>query len=225
MYETFKLGIKLNLITESDLEDWDTAITKTDAVTNLLNGITNFIFSGSADYSYVITSDTTSTTTTQQAHHEAVASGEFTDTYEDTRPADEVTYETTAGYDIWQNTEFGNYGDGTVSSDQAWQNWYAYAQENGADGAWGYYWYYENGSAAGSKPSYLVYMKEGSEHYGEVFQYGDTLLDGTINNNGTNDEYYAWVGESAMQSAIDAGIATVDENGSVTNINLDLLGQ
>jgi hypothetical protein len=225
MYETFKLGIKLNLITESDLEDWDTAITKTDAVTNLLNGITNFIFSGSADYSYVITSDTTSTTTTQQAHHEAVASGEFTDTYEETRPADEVTYETSDGYDIWQNTEFGNYGDGTISKDQAYTNWLNYAKENGADKVWGYYWVYLNGSAAGNKSSYMVFMKEGSEHYGEVFQYGDTLLDGSTNNIGTNDEYYAWVHEGAMQEAIDAGIATVDEDGNVTNINLDLLDE
>jgi hypothetical protein len=66
-------------------------------------------------------------------------------------------------------------------------------------------------------------MKEGSPYYGQVFQYGDTLLDGSINKNGTNQEYYDYVDHSAEQQAIDAGIATVDEDGNVTNINLDLL--
>jgi hypothetical protein len=223
MYETFKLGIKLGMITESDLEDWDTAITKTDAITNFTNETANFMIGGYADNDYAIVSGTTSTTTSQKIHNEAVASGEFTDVYEDTRPADEVTYETSAGYDIWQNTEFGNYGDGTVSKDQAELNWINYAKENGADGVRvGYYWYYENGSAAGSSGSYLVYMKEGSEHYGEVFQYGDTLLDGSINKNGTNQEYYDWVTEGAIQAAEDEGILETDDNGNYV-INLDLL--
>jgi hypothetical protein len=220
MYETFKLGIKLGMITESDLEDWDTAITKTDAITNFTNETANFMVGGYADNDYAIVSGTTSTTTSQKIHNEAVASGEFTDVYEDTRPADEVTYETTAGYDLWQNTEFGNYGE--TSKDQAWQNWNNYAKESGADYAVDYYWVYTNGSAAGSSGSYLVYMKEGSEHYGEVFQYGDTLLDGSINKNGTNQEYYDWVTEGAIQAAEDEGILETDDNGNYV-INLDLL--
>jgi hypothetical protein len=221
MYNTFKLGIKLNLITESDLEDWDSAITKTNGITNLLNNISNFMFSGYTDRDYTIASDTTSTITTQKAHQEAVASGEFTETYEDTRPADEVTMETSVSYDLWKNTEFGNYGQ--TSKDEAWQNWYAYAQENGADGAWGYYWYYEKGSAAGNSGSYLVYMKEGSEHYGEVFQYGDTLLDGTINNNGTNQEYYDWVTEEAQQKLIDAGATITYKEDGTAVFDLDTI--
>jgi hypothetical protein len=188
MYNTFKLGIKLGLITESDLEDWDSAITKTDAVTTLLNATSNFM---TTDYSmltkYSITSETTSTITTQKAHEDAVASGEFTDTYEDTRPASEVTPETSAQVAIIE--EYGSL-----------KNWGNLARENGADGVSEYYWIYLNGSGAGDKPSYVVYMREGSPYYGQVFQYGDTLLDGTINQNGTNEEYYAALNKAAADA-------------------------
>jgi hypothetical protein len=156
--------------------------------------------------------------TENETETEAVASGEFTDVYEDTRPADEVTYETSVGYDLWQNTEFGEYGK--TSQDQAEQNWINYAKENGADGAWDYYWFYKNGSAAGNKGSYLVYMKEGSPYYGQVFQYGDTLLDGTINKNGTNDEYYAWLTEQSDKALQESG-ATITYGDGTVNYNFD----
>jgi hypothetical protein len=156
--------------------------------------------------------------TENETETEAVASGEFTDTYEDTRPADEVTYETSDGYDIWQNTVYGEYGE--TSENQAYANWSDYAKENGADGVWGYYWYYEKGSAAGDKGSYLVYMKEGSPYYGQVFQYGDTLLDGSINKRGTNDEYYGYIDNNLIEDAKDEGILETDENGN-TIIDLD----
>jgi hypothetical protein len=221
MYNTFKLGINLGIITESDIEDWDTAITKTDAVTNLINNTVNFIFGGSAGNRYKIDSNTTSTATTDKAHIEAVASGEFTDVYEDTRPADEVTFETNAEYDLWQNTEYGEYGQ--TSMDQALSNWNDYAKSQGADYVDNYYWVYENGSGAGNKPSYVVYMKEGSPYYGQVFQYGDTLLDGTINKNGTNDEYYAWVNEGATQKLIDAGATITYKEDGTAVFDLDTI--
>jgi hypothetical protein len=193
MYNTFKLGIKLGLITESDIEDWDTAITKTDAVTTLLNATANFMnTSYSVTTKYIITSDTTDTLTTARKHNEAVASGEFTDTYEDTRPVSEVTAETSATTAICE--EYGSM-----------KNWGNIARENGADGVRGYYWYYEHESAAGDKGSYLVYMREGSPYYGQVFQYGDTLLDGTINQYGTNDEYYASLNKESAESWAEAG--------------------
>jgi hypothetical protein len=152
---------------------------------------------------------------------EAVASGEFTDTYEDTRPADEVEYETSAGYDLWQNTEYGEYGQ--TSKDQAYKNWSDYAKSQGADAVDNYYWVYRNGSAAGDKGSYLVYMKEGSPYYGQVFQYGDTLLDGTQNLNGTNQEYYDWVNEGATQKLIDAGATITYKEDGTAVFDLDTI--
>jgi hypothetical protein len=209
MYNTFKLGIKLGLITESDIEDWDTAITKTDAVTTLLNATANFMnTSYSVTTKYIITSDTTDTLTTARKHNEAVASGEFTDTYEDTRPVSEVTAETSATTAICE--EYGSM-----------KNWGNIARENGADGVRGYYWYYEHESAAGDKGSYLVYMREGSPYYGQVFQYGDTLLDGTINQYGTNDEYYASLDKSMEDAFIEDGATIVHNDDGTTTIYID----
>jgi hypothetical protein len=192
MLNTFKLGIKLGMITESDLEDWDTAITKTDAITNLTNEAANFMF---YDYcgltNYIISSETTSNK----------SSAESTETYEDTRPASEVTAATAAVNSICE--EYGSV-----------QNWNNIAKENGADSTRNYYWYYENGSAAGDSGSYLVYMREGSPYYGQVFYYGDTLLDGSINMNGTNAEYEAWMGQQMVDKFVEDGASVyTDENG------------
>jgi hypothetical protein len=139
---------------------------------------------------------------------ETVASGEFTDTYEDTRPASEVTAETCAAASIVE--EYG--------SEKAWGN---IARENGADGVRGYYWYYKNGKAAGDKPSYLVYMREGSPYYGQVFQYGDTLLDGTTNLNGTNAEYDAYTTKSSAEKLREQGYEVEDNGDGTYTINFD----
>ena len=54
-----------------------------------------------------------------------------------------------------------------------------YAQENGADYAFGWTWCYDHGKGAGDQPSYAVYMKEGDPLYGTVYHVGDYLPDGT----------------------------------------------
>jgi hypothetical protein len=140
--------------------------------------------------------------TENETETEAVASGGAATTYEDTLPADQAVGDASALSSII--AEYGSI-----------KNWGNIARENGADGVCNYYWYYENGSAAGDKPSYLVYMREGSSYYGQVFQYGDTLLDGTINMNGTNDEYTAWLGEQVVEAARDQGYEVeVNEDGT-----------
>jgi hypothetical protein len=205
MLNTFKLGIKLGMITESDLEDWDTAITKTDAITNLTNEAANFMFN---DYSkisdYLITSDTKDTATTR---HETTTESS-TETYEDTRPASEVTAETCAAASIVE--EYG--------SAMAWNS---IAQENGADYTSDYYWIYKSGSAAGDGPSYAVYKREGSPYYGQVFYYGDTLLDGSTNLNGTNDEYYAWLGQDTAEKLEEKGYDVDYNDDGSWNVNID----
>ena len=67
-----------------------------------------------------------------------------------------------------------------------------YAQENGADYAFGWTWCYDHGKGAGDQPSYAVYMKEGDPLYGTVYHVGDYLPDGT-QFNGTNDEWEAFI--------------------------------
>lgn len=63
MYETFKLAIKNDYLTESDLEDWDSALTKEDAVSLFVTMATNYTSElGSTLYSQyqAPTTDTTS---------------------------------------------------------------------------------------------------------------------------------------------------------------------
>ena len=67
-----------------------------------------------------------------------------------------------------------------------------YAQENGADYAFGWTWCYDHGKGAGDQPSYAVYMKEGDPLYGTVYHVGDYLPDGT-QFSGTNDEWEAFI--------------------------------
>ena len=67
-----------------------------------------------------------------------------------------------------------------------------YAQENGADYAFGWTWCYDHGKGAGDQPSYAVYMKEGDPLYGTVYHVGDYLPDGT-QFSGTNDEWDAFI--------------------------------
>lgn len=168
MYDTFKYGVIFGIIEEDDVNDWNQEITKTEAITTFLTKVSYFAAIYSADvYSLV-------------------------GTYEDTRPHEELSWETSA-----ENLIIQEYG--------SMKNWGNIARENGADGVRDYYWFYKNGSAAGDKPSYLVYMREGSPYYGQVFQYGDTLLDGSINDYGTNDEYYAALNKAAAESWEESG--------------------
>lgn len=63
MYETFKLAIKNDYLTESDLEDWDSALTKTDAISLFITMATNYTSNiGNTLYSQyqAPTTDTTS---------------------------------------------------------------------------------------------------------------------------------------------------------------------
>jgi hypothetical protein len=201
MYETFKLGLKLGIITESDIEDWNTAITKTDAINTLLDGIAYFMTTSySTINNYSITSSTIQTYATRQEAMEKYT------TYDPTIPFGQAIGDASA-----QAAVINEYG-----STQAWNN---IAKENGADYVDGFYWVYLNGSGAGDNPSYMVYMQEGSPYYGQTFQYGDTLLDGSINTNGTNDEYQAWTNKQLAETLREQGYTVeVDDDGTYTII-------
>ena len=159
MYRAFQTAINMNLITESDLEDWDSAITKGEAI--------RLFTSMSLTYYQVAGQDS--------------LTDEITDNivYPDVNPED-VDPKTTnmdgdtaialGKQELKEVTEqYGGY-----------EAWTAYAQSQGADGTMGWCWVYYTGQGAGSEESYAVYMKEGSPRYGEVFHLGDYLPGGTL---------------------------------------------
>ena len=96
-----------------------------------------------------------------------------------------------------------------------------YAQENGADYAFGWTWCYDHGKAAGDQPSYAVYMKEGDPLYGTVYHVGDYLPDGT-QFSGTNDEWEAFIKQDFRDRAEADGYDVYDDpDGDGFIIDLD----
>ena len=94
-----------------------------------------------------------------------------------------------------------------------------YAQENGADYAFGWTWCYDHGKGAGDQPSYAVYMKEGDPLYGTVYHVGDYLPDGT-QFSGTNDEWEGFIAEDMVRQAQEEGLEVTEEDGAYV-IHLD----
>ena len=159
MYKAFQTAINMNLITESDLEDWDSAITKGEAV--------KLFTSMSASYYQIAGQDS--------------LTDEITDNivYPDVNPEDvdpkttNMDGDTAMALGKQERAEIcDKYG-----SVEAWT---AYAQSQGADATGNWCWIYYTGQGAGSEESYAVYMKEGSPRYGEVFHLGDYLPCGTL---------------------------------------------
>ncbi len=159
MYKAFQTAINMDLITESDLEDWDSAITKGEAV-RLFTSMT-------LSYYQIAGQDN--------------LTDEITDNivYPDVNPEDVDPKTTTMDGDtaIALGKQEGAEIDEKYGSEEAWTG---YAQSQGADGTMGWCWVYYTGQGAGSEESYAVYMKEGSPRYGEVFHLGDYLPGGTL---------------------------------------------
>ena len=164
LYETFKLAIKNGYLAEADLEDWDSALTKADAISLFITMATNYTSNiGNTLYSQYQTPTT------------------------DTSSSD-ATSET-----LSENAEITNskWADINGAWDAVHQ-FTLYAREQGADYTDGWCWCYDHGKGAGDQPSYAVYMKEGDPLYGTVYHVGDYLPDGT-QFSGTNDEWEAFI--------------------------------
>lgn len=163
LYETFKLAIKNGYLAEADLEDWDSALTKADAVSLFITMATNYTSNvGNTLYSQYQTPTTDATTDT---------------TSETLSESAEIT-----------NSKWADINGAWDAVHQ----FTLYAREQGADYTDGWCWCYDHGKGAGDQPSYAVYMKEGDPLYGTVYHVGDYLPDGT-QFSGTNDEWEAFI--------------------------------
>lgn len=95
------------------------------------------------------------------------------------------------------------YGMNLPGEGNGMQKFQAWARSQGADYALGWTFVYKNGSGAGDKPTYGVYMKEGSR-YGEIFHVGDTLPNGS-RLDGTREEEDAISTQNAKEKVEEAG--------------------
>ena len=204
LYNTFKVAIANGYLTEDTLSDWDSALTKADALELFTTMATN------AYNTYQLYSDYIDPSTIANNNSdESSDSSDSSDSSENSNVnQEEVEIENSKWADI--NGKW-----------DAVHQWSLYAQSQGADGAAGWCWTYDHGKAAGDQPSYAVYMKEGSPDYGKVFHVGDILPDGT-RLNGTMEEYTAFIDKDMARVAEEAGADVyTDENTGKTVIKID----
>ena len=137
MYKAFQTAINMNLITESDLEDWDSAITKGEAV-RLFTSMT-------LSYYQIAGQDS--------------LTDEVTDNivYPDVNPEDvdpkttKMDAETATALAQQERKEIdAQYG--------GYDAWAAYAHSQGADGTLGWCWIYYTGQGAGDQESYDYFL-------------------------------------------------------------------
>lgn len=184
LYETFKLAIKNGYLAEADLEDWDSALTKADAISLFITMATNYTSNiGNTLYSQYQTPTTDATTDT---------------TSETLSESAEIT-----------NSKWADINGAWDAVHQ----FTLYAREQGADYTDGWCWCYDHGKGAGDQPSYAVYMKEGDPLYGTVYHVGDYLPDGT-QFSGTNDEWEAFIAEDMIRRAQEEGLEVTEEDGA-----------
>ena len=144
----------------------------------------------------------TTTTETQSEQTETISTEPETETVPETSSLEDETTETEFIEETDTSTSSEYNDDENEIRNSKWADingaWDAvhqyeiYAQENGADYAFGWTWCYDHGKGAGDQPSYAVYMKEGDPLYGTVYHVGDYLPDGT-QFSGTNDEWEAFI--------------------------------
>lgn len=189
LYETFKLAIKNGYLAEADLEDWDSALTKADAISLFITMATNYTSNiGNTLYSQYQTPTTDTSTSEYLSESDEISHSKWADI--------NGAWDAVHQYEI-------------------------YAQENGADYAFGWTWCYDHGKGAGDQPSYAVYMKEGDPLYGTVYHVGDYLPDGT-QFSGTNDEWEAFIKQDFRDQAEADGYDVYDDpDGDGFIIDLD----
>lgn len=196
MYKAFQTALNMNIITESDLEDWDSAITKGEAV-RLFTSMSISYYQGPGEL--VIQS-----VPYEEQDHPDVNP-------EDVDPkTTQMDGETQAALSHVERDEIiAKYG-----STEAWAE---LAVSQGADNVFGWCWIYYTGQGAGNQESYAVYMKEDSPRYGEVFHLGDYLPCGQLFVGANNEEHGIAdirLGQRQVENGERDGI-TFNEDGTV----------
>ena len=196
MYKAFEIAKNMELISESELEDWDAAITKGEAV-RLFTTMSFMYYLAAGDCSLA----------------DEIAKNII---YPDVNPEDVDPKATDIDGDIAFALGKQEYNEVTEAYG-GYEPWTGYAQSQGADGTIGWCWVYDTGKGAGSEESYAVYMKEGSPRYGEVFHVGDYLPDGSLFTGANHQEYRMAENRTLLRKyengELGGTIVTEDENG------------
>ena len=206
MYDTLKLAVQYQLIPESILEDWDTSITKADAIEILISMINNY--SNGCGSTFLGSVENAKRT-------EGIA--EIQKTLEEkgySLTAEDIQYMLDYGRDPLHIGQVENYEADKFAKEKGYSNFIDYAMSQGADTAGGWTFIYMHGEGAGDEPSYGVYMKEGSPLYGKVFHTNEMLPCGTVMP-GTQEEYTYAQAEQMIKTAEEQGYEVEHKDGKV----------
>ena len=204
LYNTFKVAIANGYLTEDTLSDWDSALTKADALELFTTMATN-AYNTYQLYSDYIDPSTIANNSSDESSDSSEAGSDSSDSSVGNKEEEEI-----------RNSKWADINGAWDAVHQYGQ----YAASQGADGMSGWSWIYINGKGAGDQPSYAVYMKEGSPDYGKVFHVGDTLPDGN-KLNGTMEEYKEVLVKEGIEAAKEQGANVyTDENTGETVIEI-----
>ena len=203
LYNTFKVAIANGYLTEDTLSDWDSALTKADALELFTTMATN------AYNTYQLYSDYIDPSTI--ANNNSDESSDSSDSSDSSENSNVNKEEEEIRNSKWADIN---------GAWDAVHQYNLYAQSQGADHSSGWSWCYIHGDGAGDQPSYAVYMKDGSPDYGKVFHVGDYLPDGN-QLCGTMEEYAAFIDKDMARVAEEAGADVyTDENTGETVIEI-----
>ena len=204
LYNTFKVAIANGYLTEDTLSDWDSALTKADALELFTTMATN-AYNTYQLYSDYIDPSTIANNSSDESSDSSEAGSDSSDSSVGNKEEEEI-----------RNSKWADINGAWDAVHQYGQ----YAASQGADGMSGWSWIYINGKGAGDQPSYAVYMKEGDPDYGKVFHVGDTLPDGN-KFNGTMEEYKEVLVKEGIEAAKEQGANVyTDENTGETVIEI-----
>jgi hypothetical protein len=204
LYNTFKVAIANGYLTEDTLSDWDSALTKADALELFTTMATN-AYNTYQLYSDYIDPSTIANNSSDESSDSSEAGSDSSDSSVGNKEEEEI-----------RNSKWADINGAWDVVHQYGQ----YAASQGADGMSGWSWIYINGKGAGDQPSYAVYMKEGDPDYGKVFHVGDTLPDGN-KFNGTMEEYKEVLVKEGIEAAKEQGANVyTDENTGETVIEI-----
>ena len=175
MYDTLKLAVQYQLIPESVLEDWDSSITKAEALEFFISMVSNY---SNGCGNYVSTSSYSNKTTAEDANIEEIIETLKEQGYDLT--AEDIQYILHHGKDPINDIGYvEDYEADKIAKENGYATIIDWAMSQGADTAFGWTFMSMHGEGAGDQPSYGVYMKEGSPLYGKVFHTGEMLPCGT----------------------------------------------
>ena len=214
MYDTLKLAVQYQLIPESILEDWDSSITKADALEIFISMVSNY--SNGCGSTFLGSVENAKRTEGIAEIQKTLEEKGYTLTTEDIEKIQMI------GWDPLDMAQLESYETTKYMEENGIETFQEFVKIQGADTAYGWTFIYNHGGAAGDQETYGVYMKPGSSLYGTVYHLGDYTPSGVRISGATGEEYCKMLDQELVETAKEQGCETyVDSETGRTVIVID----